>query len=191
MRHGISRVIPRPSLRARCPAQQAGAMRPPRIRGTRPHLKTVPYDRSGSRGSWSAPAHPISHPGWPATARASVTKADFRMPGSPSTPDNGSLTAAKGFHGSTENDELIFSTDQLRRPSRPHAGNYCLCPRWVPMRGAHCYLQCVYEARMPGRRVGTTTRPGRPAPHHSGEPGELISGERRYTAGTMANGLCA
>ena len=42
--------------------------------------------RRGSRAmSWSAPAHPTSYPGWLAVARASATRDDLPMPGSPST----------------------------------------------------------------------------------------------------------
>ena len=40
-----------------------------------------------------------------------------------------------------------LSGRRLRGRVRPHAGNYCLHPRWIPMRGAHCYLQFVHEAR--------------------------------------------
>jgi hypothetical protein len=37
----------------------------------------------------------------------------------------------------------------------------------------------------------TPSGPGPPALHHSGEPGELIIAELRYTVGAMVNGLCA
>ena len=35
--------------------------------------------------SWSAPPHPTSHPGWLTSARASATRDDLPIPGSPST----------------------------------------------------------------------------------------------------------
>jgi hypothetical protein len=123
-------------------------MGPPRIRGTRPHLKAVLHNPQRQPGELVRTAAPPDIPSGLACCGQGLGHqgrlSDARLA---LDPDNRSLATAEGLHGSTQNYKLIFATYPSRGPVLPHARNHSLYPRWTTMRGALCYLQFVDEAR--------------------------------------------
>ena len=88
-------------------AEQVGGVHAPRVRRTRPHLKVVQHHAQRQPlGELTRDSPPISRPGALPAARASTTRDDLPMPGSPLTPDHRSLTTPEGLDTRTDDREL-------------------------------------------------------------------------------------
>jgi hypothetical protein len=101
-------------------------MGPPRIRGTRPHLKAVLHNPQRQPGELVRTAAPPDIPSGLACCGQGLGHqgrlSDARLA---LDPDNRSLATAEGLHGSTQNYKLIFAT-------YPSGGRFCHMPEIIP-----------------------------------------------------------
>ncbi len=123
-------------------AEQAGGVRTPRVRRTRPHLKAVQHHAQRQPlGELARDPPPDIPPRIDACRQGLGDQRRLADAGLALDPDHRPLTTAEGLDTGTEDRELLLAAHPVRSPvNRPHASKLCPAQSRCP-----CSLTCTRD----------------------------------------------